>query len=298
MSLAVVDMGSNSLHLQVVDAAGTTVHVARAGVRLGDLDGARLRDSAVQAATLALAEFQAQAASHGAELRQISATAALRDCSNPQDLARGIAALGMELEVLSGADEAELIFLGACAALDLDSALVIDLGGRSTEFALGRKGVLEEALSLNIGHISASQVPMPERIAWCREQMSGAATFFARDLPPVVLTAGTSLTVGRMALMAAGAIPGVDPKHPVHGLQVPRATLEVMLSTILRSDDLASLAGMDPRRLDTLHAGALALGCAVEGLITDHVLLSRAAMREGLVARARAAQLEVPCPAS
>ncbi len=297
MNVAVVDMGSNSLHLQVVDAEGQTLHVARAGVRLGDLDGTRLRGSAIQAAAQALAGFQVQAQDHGAALRQISATAALRDCSNPQDLAGPIAALGMELEILSGDDEAELIFLGACAALNLDSALVIDLGGRSTEFALGRKGKLEQSLSLGIGHISAAQVPMPERIAWCREQMSGAAAFFAQDLPPVVLTAGTSLTVGRMALMAAGAIPAGDPKHPVHGLQVPRSTLEVMLSTILRSDDLASLAGMDPRRLDTLHAGALALGCAVEGLITDRFLLSRAAMREGLVARARRAPLEAPCPA-
>lgn len=298
MKVAVVDMGSNSLHLQVVDGDGQTLHVARAGVRLGDLDGDRLRDGAIHAATQAIAAFQDQARAHGAELGQISATAALRDCSNPQDLAERIASLGMELEVLSGDDEAELIFLGACAALNLDSALVIDLGGRSTEFALGRGGTLEKALSLRIGHISAAQVPMPERIAWCREQMSGAAAFFAQDLPPVVLTAGTSLTVGRMALMACGAVPSADPKHPVHGLQVPRSALEVMLATILRSDDLTSLAGMDPRRLDTLHAGALALGCAVEGLITDRFLLSRSAMREGLVARARRTPVEAPCPAS
>jgi exopolyphosphatase/guanosine-5'-triphosphate,3'-diphosphate pyrophosphatase len=295
MNLAVVDMGSNSLHLQVVNPAGETLHVARASVRLGDLDQGRLRAGPMDAAAQALAGFQRLSREHGAELRVISATAAVRDCSNPQDLAQRLSPLNLDLEVLSGDDEGKLIFLGACAALKLESALVIDLGGRSTEFALGRKGQLEEVLSLNIGHITASQVPMPERIAWCREQMSGAAAFFARDLPPVVLTAGTSLTIGRMALMASGAIPPGNPKHPVQGLQVTRSDLEVMVAQILRSDDLASIEGMDPRRLDTLHAGALALGCAVEGMITETFILSRSAMREGLVARALQGVL---CPAS
>ncbi|MFT5584816.1 MAG: exopolyphosphatase/guanosine-5'-triphosphate,3'-diphosphate pyrophosphatase [Cognaticolwellia sp.] len=295
MNLAVVDMGSNSMHLQVVSPAGETLHVARASVRLGDLDHGRLRPTAMDAATQALSGFQDQSRAHGAQLRQISATAALRDCSNPGDLAQRLGTLNLRLEVLSGNDEAGLIFLGACAALNLESALVIDLGGRSTEFALGRKGELQEVLSLNIGHITASQVPMPERIAWCRERMSGAAAFFARDLPPVVLTAGTSLTVGRMALMASGAILEGDPKHPVHGLQMPRSALEETLSKILRSEDLTLLAGMDERRLDTLHAGALALGCAVEGLITDAFILSRSALREGLVARALQ---RVLCPVS
>jgi exopolyphosphatase/guanosine-5'-triphosphate,3'-diphosphate pyrophosphatase len=295
MNLAVVDMGSNSLHLQVVNPAGQTLHLARAGVRLGDLDQGRLRVQAMDAAALALSDFQEQSRAHGAELRQISATAALRDCSNPGDLAQRLGTLNLDLEVLSGADEAKLIFLGACAALDLDSALVIDLGGRSTEFALGRRGKLEEVLSLSIGHISAAQVPMPERIAWCREQMAGASVFFARDLPQVVLTAGTSLTVGRMALIAGGAIPTEQPTSPVHGLYVSRSAMEFTLAQILRSEDLSSIAGMDDRRTDTLHAGALALGCAVEGLITDSFLLSRSAMREGLVARALQ---RVLCPAS
>ena len=295
MNLAVVDMGSNSLHLQVVNPAGQTLHLARAGVRLGDLDQGRLRVQAMDAAALALSDFQEQSRAHGAELRQISATAALRDCSNPGDLAQRLGTLNLDLEVLSGADEAKLIFLGACAALDLDSALVIDLGGRSTEFALGRRGELEEVLSLSIGHISAAQVPMPERIAWCREQMAGASVFFARDLPQVVLTAGTSLTVGRMALIAGGAIPTEQPTSPVHGLYVSRSAMEFTLAQILRSEDLSSIAGMDDRRTDTLHAGALALGCAVEGLITDSFLLSRSAMREGLVARALQ---RVLCPAS
>ena len=295
MNLAVVDMGSNSLHLQVVNPTGQTLHQARAGVRLGDLDQGRLRVQAMDAATLALSEFQEQSRAHGAELRQISATAALRDCSNPEDLAQRLGTLNLDLEVLSGADEAKLIFLGACAALDLDSALVIDLGGRSTEFALGRRGKLEEVLSLSIGHISAAQVPLPERIAWCREQMSGASVFFARDLPQVVLTAGTSLTVGRMALIADGAIPREQSRSPVHGLCVPRSAMEFTLAQILRSENLSGLPGIDDRRIDTLHAGALALGCAVEGLITDSFLLSRSAMREGLVARALQ---RVLCPAS
>ena len=71
--------------------------------------------------------------------------------------------------------------------------------------------------------------------------------------------------------------------------------MEFTLAQILRSEDLSSIAGMDDRRTDTLHAGALALGCAVEGLITDSFLLSRSAMREGLVARALQ---RVLCPAS
>ena len=109
MNLAVVDMGSNSLHLQVVNPAGETLHVARASVRLGDLDQGRLRAGPMDAAAQALAGFQRLSREHGAELRVISATAAVRDCSNPQDLAQRLSPLNLDLEVLSGDDEGKLI---------------------------------------------------------------------------------------------------------------------------------------------------------------------------------------------
>lgn len=286
MKVAVVDMGSNSLHLQVVESGPqgrTTLHTARAAVRLGDLDQGRLRPQAMQAAVTALLEFQTKAQSLGASLHTVSATAALRDASNGHELAHLLAPHRLQLEVLSGTDEATLIYKGACAALDLDAALVIDLGGRSTEFALGHGAQLQELLSLNVGHISAAQQPDDARVAWCRRGLSGASQFFARDLPPVVLTAGTALTLGRMALVAAGLS---SPADPVQGRAVPRLALERCIREVLQHPDPTSLPGSDPRRADTLKAGALALGCILEGLTAETLLLSRAALREGLVERA------------
>lgn len=286
MRVAVVDMGSNSLHLQVVQAGPDgreTLHTARAAVRLGDLDDGRLRPQAMQAAVTALLDFQTQAQSLGASLHTVSATAALRDASNGHELAHLLAPHRLQLEVLSGADEGTLIYKGACAALDLDAALVIDLGGRSTEFALGHGQQVDEVLSLSVGHISSAQQSDETRVAWCRRGLSGASQFFARDLPPVVLTAGTALTLGRMALVASGV---ASPAEPVQGRSVPRLELERCIRTVLQHPDPTSLPGSDPRRHDTLKAGALALGCILEGLTAETLLLSRAALREGLVERA------------
>ncbi len=259
-TVAVVDVGSNSLHLQVV-RGGELLCLQRAEVRMGRLVEGRIDGPTVKAASEALAAFHAEARSWGAEL-QAFGTAALRDATNRDEV---LATLPVRVEVLSGEQEARLAYRGAAEALDLRGpSVVFDLGGRSTEVVRGVGPTVFEAFSLPVGHLNLARGTRPDfhLVAHLRGQLIG--------------TAGTALTLARIAAAGRGESPPTR-----HGLSISRDELRELHPRIGRGE---SLPGSDPRRADTLYAGAGAVLALLEALDAPGYVTSEAGLREGLVA--------------
>src|SRR5258706_10260025 len=167
-TLAAVDLGSNSFHLQigrVVDGKIYPLDAVREVVRLGGgLTAEKRIDRATQAKALeALAKFAERLRGFSRAAVRAVGTNALRVAKNsPQFLREARAVLGFPIEVISGREEARLIYLGVAHSLPasgLENAsrrLVVDIGGGSTEFVIGTGLEPQLMESLYMGCVSYS----------------------------------------------------------------------------------------------------------------------------------------------
>src|SRR5687767_14503641 len=163
-TLAAVDLGSNSFHLQigrVVDRQIYPLDSVREVVRLGaGLTTEKRIDRATQAAALeAIAKFGERLRGFPRAAVRAVGTNALRVAKNaPAFLREARAALGFPIEVISGREEARLIYLGVAHALHTGSLqrLVIDIGGGSTELIIGTGLEPQLTESLYMGCVSYS----------------------------------------------------------------------------------------------------------------------------------------------
>jgi len=143
---AVIDVGTNSIKLLVADVAGRDVlplHEESRQTRLGQgfYETRRLQMEPIAYSANAVTDFARTAHKHGARSVHVIATSAARDAVNPEDLISAIeAASGLKVEIISGEREAELVFQGVTTdpALAKTPLLLLDVGGGSTEFILGR----------------------------------------------------------------------------------------------------------------------------------------------------------------
>ncbi|WP_045747686.1 Ppx/GppA phosphatase family protein [Actinoplanes rectilineatus] len=271
MRVAAIDCGTNAVRLLIADVHGDElVDVARRMeiVRLGegvDRTG-MLAPAAIERTRLALLGYAAEIAELGVTRVRMCATSASRDASNAQDfrdMVRGV--LGIDPEVITGEQEAELSFLGAVRGLDADGPfLVYDLGGGSTEFVLGTDSV-DQSISVNIGCVrmaerhlhsdppSASELAAAERdiVAAVDTALAAVSAEKARTL---VGLAGTVTTV---VALAQGL--EVYDSARIHHRRIDAAAVSAVTADLLAMtvDERRALPVMHPGRADVITAGAL-----------------------------------------
>ncbi len=225
--VAAVDCGTNTVKLLVadIDPEASTQHTLVREmriVRLGqDVDRTgRLADAALARLFAAVDEYAATVAAHGVDAVRFVATSAVRDAGNVDVFARGIRErLGVDPEVVSGDEEAELSYDGATRSLsDVPSPIaVLDIGGGSTELILGNAhGHVHAAQSLDIGSVRLterlmpSDPPTPDEVEAATRVVDEALDTLPSygvhvgDARTLVGTAGTVTTVAALLL-------GLDP---------------------------------------------------------------------------------------
>src|SRR5205809_4049732 len=159
--LAAIDIGTNSIHLVVARPTGNNrfdvidreKDVVRLGSGSGDMK--RLAPDAIERGLETLRRFQLVAASRGASVAAV-ATSAVREAENRAEFVRRAKdEAGVHVAVISGAEEARLIRLGALQAVPAfeQRHLLVDIGGGSTEFVIGERDQVLEARSLKLGAI-------------------------------------------------------------------------------------------------------------------------------------------------
>jgi exopolyphosphatase/guanosine-5'-triphosphate,3'-diphosphate pyrophosphatase len=265
---AVISIGTNSTRLLIMH--GGDVHTARSlGTRLGtNLDSTGVLDADARARTLgAIGEYTAIVREARATL-DVLATSAMRRAADAgafiDDVRR---ATGVELRVLSGDEEATFSFLGATQGLDLQGTGevgVLDVGGGSTELAVGRAGEVAKTISLEIGAVRLSErVPalLGERALDPSERavVVGEASALADAvLEPLAAFSGLARLVAVGGTMfTAAAILAQNPERD--GVLVTAGDRKNLIDLLLASD----LAGrkkirhIRPQRADILPAGLI-----------------------------------------
>ncbi|HLV55207.1 MAG TPA: Ppx/GppA phosphatase family protein [Actinotalea caeni] len=292
--VAAIDCGTNSIRLLVADAttgpdgAAELSDVVRLMevVRLGqgvDRTG-ELAPEALERTLAATDTYAALCEEHGVEAVRFVATSATRDARNRDVFVDGVRErLGVEPEVISGTEEAALSFAGAVRALAREDgpALVVDIGGGSTELVLGDVGPTAgpptASTSLDMGCVRmterhlATDPPTAEEIAAAERDVrdaleSGAAVVPLGGVRTLVGVAGSVTTVTAHALH-------LDRYRPeaINGARLPVADVLAACEELLHATraERAALPYMHPGRVDVIGAGALVWAEVVRRVAAD-----------------------------
>jgi exopolyphosphatase/guanosine-5'-triphosphate,3'-diphosphate pyrophosphatase len=300
MRIAAIDIGTNSIHMIVVqvrpDLSFEVIDREKDMVRLGagGLDGRSLTPTAMLAAMQTLSKFRRLAESHKVDEIVAAATSATREAENGGDFIADVdRQTGIRIRVISGTEEARLIHLAAGYGVDIGgtTAVVVDIGGGSVEVTLGTATHLTLGRSFKVGVIR-----LTERFVQSdplsggderklvkhlqREMGSYLDQIAARKFDRVIGTSGTILSLGAMASVDEGG-----PPEDLRNRRVSAKALHRLRKRIIESDlqERLALPGMDPRRADLSVAGSVLFDTILRRLGAEEFTLCDLALREGLV---------------
>lgn len=274
MRVAAIDCGTNSVRLLVAEAAdGGLVDLDRRLIltRLGqgvDATG-QFHPDALARTLAAFAEYAEVIENLGVDRVRLVATSAARDASNRDEFFAGARErLGVDAEIISGDEEARLSFTGALTALPdvAEPALVMDIGGGSTELIIGSSGsrpAIEHAISLNIGSVRvrerflAADPPSAEQIDGATDHVDDLLDGAGIDFASVRTWIGVGGTATSLSALNQ-RLPAYD-RTKVHGSAMTRADLHALTRHLLDStiEQVKALPSMHPKRADVICAGAL-----------------------------------------
>jgi exopolyphosphatase / guanosine-5'-triphosphate,3'-diphosphate pyrophosphatase len=305
--VAAIDCGTNSIRLLVAEvdpATGQFTELDRRMriVRLGqgvDRTG-RLAPEALERTFDACREYAAAIEELGAERIRFVATSASRDAENSAAFVQGVLdILGVEPEVVTGDQEAQLSFDGATKELvggdHLEKPyLVVDIGGGSTEFVVGDDRV-RAARSVDIGCVRMTErhlvqdgavvdPPTPDRIAAIRADIDAALDLAEETVPlasaaTLVGLAGTVTTIAAIAL----GLEEYD-SEAIHHSRVSVGQVREITARLLASthEERAAIPAMHPGRVDVIASGALVLLAVMERSGAREVVVSEHDILDGI----------------
>jgi exopolyphosphatase / guanosine-5'-triphosphate,3'-diphosphate pyrophosphatase len=306
MRLGVLDVGSNTVHLLVVDAHRgahpTPMHDDRSVLRLAEHVGedGKLSKAGEKALIDAVQRAKQQAAQQRCDDLLAFVTSAIRDADNGAAVLRRVREqTGVDLTVLSGEDEARLTFLAVRRWFGWSAGrlLVLDIGGGSLELATGMDEEPDIALSVPLGAGRMTRRFLPRAETGGRPDLAALSRLdeHARELlepageklraaGPPDLVAATSKTFRTLARLAGAAPSGA-------GLRVPRELTSTGLAQVLgfvsriESSALAELQGVSPQRAHQMPAGAVVAQAAMRAVDVPFVRICPWALREGVILR-------------
>lgn len=291
--IAAIDLGSNSFHMAIAQLEHGEIRIhERLGekVQLGagiKKDG-RLDDASIERALDCLRRFEQRLRAIDRDLIQIVGTNALRVAKNRKLLIeRAEEVLDTSIEVISGREEARLIYLGVSHTLadDHGRRLVIDIGGGSTEFIIGQRFEPEQLESLHMGCVSFRDQFFPDG-AITQENMTRAITHAERELQPIkkrYKQLGWTQCVG-----SSGSIKAIFQALSEDGALAQRVCAKDMSKLrdkLVELGDAQALAdfGVKKERLSIFPSGFAILYAAFDALGIEEIEFTGGALREGLL---------------
>lgn len=302
MRLGVLDVGSNTVHLLVVDAHRgghpTPMSSTKAPLRLAESidDSGKLSRRGAEKLISTVSEFSKIARSSGCEDVMAFATSAVRDAANCEDvLARVRAETGVDLQVLAGVDESRLTFLAVRRWFGWSAGRIIDLdiGGGSLELSSGVDEEPDVALTLPLGAGRLTREWLPDdppgrrRVAMLRDWLDSELAEAAQtvlDAGPADLAVGTSKTFRSLARLTGAAPSAAGPRVKrvltANGLRQLIAFISRMTTA-----DRADLEGVSAERAPQIVAGALVAEASMRALSLEAMQICPWALREGIILR-------------
>ena len=269
--IAVIDIGSNSVRLMFV-ADGKILYKDLEITRLGEGLAASgvLSSVAIQRSALAVQRFAERAKSEGAEIVCAFATAAVRSAKNGGDFVSAVKELcGVEVDVISGEEEAEIGILGALGNRD---GGVIDIGGASTEIVVKKDGALIYKKSVNIGVVRLKDMCGRDRAAL--ERVANEASKQYGEIP----LGDTIYAIGGTATTLTAQVLGLQTytSDAITGAEVSVDDMQALTDKLLSMsvEEIAALPCMPKGRADVLTGGAVLFTVLMKNLGFTRIIAS------------------------
>jgi exopolyphosphatase / guanosine-5'-triphosphate,3'-diphosphate pyrophosphatase len=299
--VAAVDIGTNTVLLLVVEGGGqggVRVLCDRAVVtRLGEgLDRTkRLASGAIERTCTCLAAYSEEARSLGAERVAVVGTSAMRDAPEAGPLREFVrSAFGVDVRVISGQEEAQLMFRGALRGLPEErggTKTAFDIGGGSTEVVMGRlaQGRVDAdyAETFDVGSVRLRERclltdPPSDSDLLALRQLLAEKFASVPALPIGTTPIGVAGTVTTLAAVATSLVPYDGAR--IHGLRMQTSDLRQLAARLASLDVEArrALPGMEPKRADVIVAGAHIALALLEHWKAPAFLVSDGGVRWGL----------------
>lgn len=277
-------------HFEIIDRAKEMVRLGRGTLTRGSLSA-----EAIEYGLRTLATFKRLAERQRAEPILAVATSAIREAANGGEFVlRAWEELGLHIDVITGAEEARLIFEATRHAVDFrgQCPLVVDIGGGSIEViqATGARIQWQQSLKLGVARMAEQFLPSDPPKAG---EVAALRAHLRRELAPLFARArrarptmmvGTSGTLLNLTAMAAAARDGKVPAL-LHNRILRRRDLRELCRRLLAQNaaERAKIAGLDRRRADLIAAGAVLAEALMDGLGMREMRACEWALREGII---------------
>ncbi|WP_309121471.1 Ppx/GppA family phosphatase [Paenibacillus sp.] len=294
--IGIIDIGSNSIRLVVYECTASgayrvideTKESARLSERL-DKDG-RIAESDMQYITDTLRRFQLLCEHHGASRIRAVATAAVRNSPDSARIARELTErTGLAVEVLSGAEEARLGFIGMINAIDIKDGFVIDIGGGSTEVLLFRDRAVLKSVSFPFGAVNTMKRfgkngDIDEAAA---QAIVRTVEDAARDEPWIASAPGLPLVGLGGTIRSLCKVDQRDRKYSLpitHHYQMTEESVDEWLSRLAgaKLEQRKRIEGLSKDRADIIVPGLLILHTLFRLCGASHYVISGSGLRDGV----------------
>jgi exopolyphosphatase/guanosine-5'-triphosphate,3'-diphosphate pyrophosphatase len=297
---AFIDIGTNSIRLLLVrlnpNGSFTTITDQKEVIRLGEDEFVtqRLRLDAMQRAVLVCRKFAELARWHGAQEIDAVATSATREAKNQDEFLKRIQhEAGLDVRVVSGMEEARLVYLGVSSGVHLAdrTAVFIDIGGGSTEIIFGNQRQYHYLNSLQLGAIRLTSLLLPDhggpvsprKYRKLQLYVRQNAVYAMREAEKyqLDLALGSSGTIENLAQIAARALVNGETRSD----DVLRHSDLRQVVALLRSlplEERRNVPGINPYRADIIIAGAAILDTLMEDMHLPEIVVSKRGLRDGM----------------
>lgn len=300
MRKAVIDLGTNTFHLFIVDTDNEelkTVYREKIAVKLGQngISKGHIAADAQKRALHALTCFKDIIDQFEVESVRGVATSAMRSAKNGKELVKKIKALtGIDITIIDGDKEAELIFEGVKSGIELNSerCLTVDIGGGSVEFIIGNKAEIFWKRSFEIGAQRLldkfhKKDPMPAEsvhnmFEWLRSELSELTEAIEKFKPSkLVGCSGTFDTLSKIHSEANE----IEISNEETSFQLPVKSYRDIHRDLLIKDRNARLLipGMVTMRVDMIVVASVLISYILEHLAVEEITCCKYALKEGLL---------------
>lgn len=296
MITAIIDMGTNTFNLLVANQKGEILHEGKLPVKLGEggFRERKITPEAMKRAFAAIGSHLSTAQRFGATRYFAFATSMVRDASNGLDFTSGIKQhFNIDVEVISGEREAELIWKGVRAAVGLGEkpTLVVDIGGGSNEILIADSRQIFWLNSFNLGVTRLTELftisdPIkPEELLAIEDYMLKVLQPLLhsaqRFRPRIMAGSSGSFDSFRKILEQRGAIP----KTALTWAEIPLSEYLKLHNFFITSthEQRLSLPGLDPFRVDLIVPASIFVNLLVKQLGIERMLQSDYALKEGFM---------------
>ena len=291
MRVAIIDLGSNSIRMNVIDVEGNNAVVlenVRTIVRLSEGMGEEklIRQNAVDRTLAVLKDFKKIIDDMAVDEVRAIATAALRSAQNPELFTKPASELGIDFEIISGEKEAYYDYMGVVNTLPVENCMIVDIGGASTELIYVKDGKNTDMVSIPMAAVNITEKYFSGTVADDKE-LEFAVEQFADRLREVkwlenakdVNIVGIGGTIRALAKMQSVA----DDK--VHGFTMDKELTFAKIYELVKMpiDVRASIDGIGKGRADIILGGVVPLLAIMDYINSPKLISCVSSLREGVM---------------